>query len=137
MVSIPHREPFLFVPGAGQGDAHGYVVAARFSADNPYLADGTADPIVPRTFVLEALAQASAVLAHQSFEATQSGVLALLKDAEFFGDVRCSDMVTMQVKHHRTFAKLWWYAAKAVRRDNGGETVIATAQIVVAHLGAA
>jgi 3-hydroxymyristoyl/3-hydroxydecanoyl-(acyl carrier protein) dehydratase len=133
VVSIPHREPFLFVKGDGQGDRQGFVIDAAFDKANPYVADGSDDPIVPRPLVLEALAQALAVLAHRDFDATQSGVLAMLKEAEFVRDVRCSDRVELHVKHHRTFAKLWWYAVRAV---TNGEPV-ASAQIVVAHLGAA
>jgi 3-hydroxymyristoyl/3-hydroxydecanoyl-(acyl carrier protein) dehydratase len=123
----------LFVHGDGQGDTSGFLIEARFDNSNPYIADGSDDPVVPRPIVLEALAQALAVLAHRSFDATQSGVLAMLKDAQFSDDVRCSDRVELHVKQQRHFAKLWWYAVRATRRDEQ----VASAQIVVAHLGAA
>ncbi len=133
MVPIPHREPFLFVSAGADADA----LFSRFDPTNPYIADGTADPIVPRTLLLESLAQGLAVVAHRSFESTQSGVLAMVRDADFFADIRCSDKIELVIKHQRTFAKLWWYVVRAMRHGEGDPTLVASAQVVVAHLGSA
>jgi 3-hydroxymyristoyl/3-hydroxydecanoyl-(acyl carrier protein) dehydratase len=133
VVPIPHREPFLFVSAGSDGEA----LFSRFEPSNPYIADGSADPIVPRTLVLESLAQGLAVVAHRSFESTQSGVLAMVRDAEFLGDIRCSDKVELRITHQRTFAKLWWYVVRALRHGEGEPTLVASAQVVVAHLGSA
>ena len=62
----------------------------------------------------------------------------MVRDAEFLADVRCSEKIELRITHQRTFAKLWWYVVRAVRHQGEGEpTLVASAQIVVAHLGSA
>lgn len=136
MVSvIPHREPFLFVSGVGEGDSKGFVIPAHFDPKNPYIADGSDDPVVPRPLVIEALAQALGMLAQRDFTSTQSGVLAVIKDCEITHDVRCSDALELRIVHRRTYSNLWWYRVQALAKRAGDLMSVATAQIIVAHLG--
>jgi 3-hydroxymyristoyl/3-hydroxydecanoyl-(acyl carrier protein) dehydratase len=136
MVSIiPHKPPFLFVTGVGEGDSKGFVIPATFDRKNPYIADGSDDPVVPRPLVLEALAQGIGMLAQRSFESTQNGVLAVIRDCEITADVRCSDRIELRVVHRRTYSNLWWYRVQGLKQKDGAFELVASAQIIVAHLG--
>jgi 3-hydroxyacyl-[acyl-carrier-protein] dehydratase len=132
--SIPHRDPFLFVV-QGEGDARDEngtpVVHARFDAKNPYVSDGSEDPVVPRMLVLEALAQAMAVVANRDYDKTQQGFLVMVRSVEFKGDVRCSDSLALSVKHTRTYANLVRYQTHACV----GGRVVCEAEIMAAHQG--
>jgi predicted hotdog family 3-hydroxylacyl-ACP dehydratase len=108
---LPHRPPFLFVREIVEADAHGLQIVADFPRDNPYVGDGP----VPRTLVVEALAQGMAAHARLSGKARdERGVLAMVKKVRFMASIDAGERVVVQVAFKRAFGKLLYYSCSAI-----------------------
>jgi 3-hydroxyacyl-[acyl-carrier-protein] dehydratase len=130
---LPHRFPFLLVDRVLSVTAGESIVAiknvtyneAHFVGHFPQL------PVMPGVLVVEALAQASGVLAWESAQAEEQGVtillLAGLEDVRFKQPVRPGDQLVLKsqlLKHRRS---VWRFRCVA----EVGELVVAEAEIVM------
>lgn len=128
--TIPHRAPFLFVGEIVRSGPPEVVVWARFDPKNPYVGQD----LVPRPLLVEAMAQAVGLHAADRLGPGQLGVLAMIRDVGFDGDVQGRDRVLLRATFQRTWGKVLWYRAVATRVEaDGGERSVSSAEIVVAY----
>lgn len=96
---LPHRYPFLLVDRILEIDLEkGYVLGLKNLTINEWFFQGhfPEAPIMPGVLILEALAQAGAVLVHLKGENKKIGVLLNIKNAKFRNPVRPGDTLYLK-----------------------------------------
>lgn len=100
---IPHREPFLFVDEVVEIEPGVRLVAKRFFPETESFFRGHFPdyPIVPGVVLVEAMAQASGILAFMSLDVKKrAGVIPLftgIEKARFRAPVRPNDTISIEV----------------------------------------
>jgi beta-hydroxyacyl-ACP dehydratase FabZ len=127
---LPHRYPFLMVDGVAEAGADRVLAYKNVSIGEPYFAGHFPGlPVMPGVLIVEALAQAGAILAHQagSFDpATQVVYFMTIESAKFRRPVRPGDRLDLEVVPVRKGTSVW--KLKGVARV--GEAVVAQAEFM-------
>jgi 3-hydroxyacyl-[acyl-carrier-protein] dehydratase len=101
---LPHRYPFLLIDKILAVDVeNGTIVAQKnVTINEPFFTGHWPDePIMPGVLILEAIAQAGAVLAHLRAVEDKTAVLLYIKNAKFRYPVRPGDVLIIHgVQHH-------------------------------------
>lgn len=101
---LPHRYPFLLIDKILSVDTDkGTIVAQKnVTINEPFFQGHWPDePIMPGVLILEAIAQAGAVLAHLRAVEDKTAVLLYIKNAKFRYPVRPGDILIIHgVQHH-------------------------------------
>lgn len=119
---LPHRYPFLLVDRVLDYDPGQFLTGIKnVSINEPFFTGHFPDnPVMPGVLVIEALAQAGAILAHLSTHTSpQDSVfyLASLDNAKFKQIVRPGDQMVLEIKvmsHKKSF---WKIAGQALVND--------------------
>ena len=96
---IPHRYPFLLVDRIVELDTeNGIVVGLKnLSINEPFFQGHFPDvPLMPGVLILEALAQAGAVLVHEKTDSKKLGVLLSINRAKFRKPARPGDQLFLR-----------------------------------------
>lgn len=96
---LPHRYPFLLVDKILEIDTEkGYILGQKNLTFNESFFQGHFPdaPIMPGVLILEALAQAGAVLLHLKEETTKTAVLLNVNNAKFRNPVRPGDILLLK-----------------------------------------
>jgi 3-hydroxyacyl-[acyl-carrier-protein] dehydratase len=113
---IPHRYPFLLLDRVLEATPHERIVAVRnISFSDPVLQGHFPDrPVYPGVLIVEAIAQAAAVLGHLSFAAGLSQcLLTEVSSARFRRQVVPGDVLTFDVRVVRRRTPFFWFEATA------------------------
>lgn len=119
MRMIPHRYPFLLIDRVVEIRAFERAVGIKNVTVNEPFFPGhfPTDPIMPGVLVIEAMAQAAAVLVVASLgpQAVGSGVYFMgIDNARFRRPVRPGDQLRLEVEVQRSKLGVWKFAGKAV-----------------------
>ena len=131
--SLPHRPPFLFVDGVLELEIGKRILAYKDLRPEEYFFTGhfPGNPIMPGVLQIEALAQAGAILCHESKlydTSKQFAVLAGVDGARFKRIVRPGDRLELEVEllaFRKVVAKL--KARAFVKGELASEAVILAA----------
>lgn len=110
---LPHRQPFLLVDRVIEMELGKSLVALKnVTYNEPFFAGHfPSRPVMPGVLMIEALAQASAILAYKSTNATpDDGTLYLfagIDNARFRRVVEPGDQLTLSVKVLRSKSGIW------------------------------
>ncbi|MGD0962063.1 MAG: 3-hydroxyacyl-ACP dehydratase FabZ [Methylomonas sp.] len=115
---LPHRYPFLLVDKVIECEPRGRLLAVKnvtynepfFQGHFPHL------PIFPGVLILEALAQATALLAAQSDETLGKGrtyYLAAIDNARFKRPVVPGDRLMLEIKYLKNKRNIWSFDCRA------------------------
>lgn len=131
---LPHRYPFLLVDRVLELDKGKRIVALKnVTVNEPFFPGHFPNqPIFPGVLILEALAQAAAVLSFVTMERKPSPdsvvYYAGIDNARFKRPVVPGDQLLLEVEILRTMRHIWRYAARA----RVGEALAAEAEILCA-----
>jgi 3-hydroxyacyl-[acyl-carrier-protein] dehydratase len=118
---LPHRAPFLMIDHVELIDGDRIVARKMVAADEPFLQGHfPGHPIMPGVLILEALAQAGAVLAARqcSFDpAHQAMYLMSIDKAKFRKPVFPGDILRLEVVPLRRGTSVWRMRGEAKVRD--------------------
>ncbi len=137
MVCLPHRYPFLLVDRVIDYKADEWLHAIKNVTVNEPFFQGhfPAHPVMPGVLILEALAQASGVLAQLSAEDSPSSnplfYLVKIDNAKFKQVVTPGDQIILQVKQKRRIRQMGLYDCQAVVDGK----VVASAEMMCAEKG--
>jgi beta-hydroxyacyl-ACP dehydratase FabZ len=130
MKILPHRYPFLMIDGVSEVNAEKVVAFKNVSIGEPYFAGHFPGlPVMPGVLIVEALAQAGAILANQagSFDpSTQVVYFMTIESAKFRRPVRPGDRLDLEVVPLRKGSSFW--KLKGVARV--AENVVAQAEFM-------
>jgi beta-hydroxyacyl-ACP dehydratase FabZ len=108
---LPHRYPFLMVDGVTEVGPERILAFKNVSANEPHFAGHFPElPVMPGVLVIEALAQAGAILAQQqgAFDPeTQLMYFVGIDRAKFRRRVRPGDRLDLEVLPLRTGTSIW------------------------------
>lgn len=111
---IPHRYPFLLIDRVLEAVPHERILAIKnLSFTDPALQGHfPGSPVMPGVLIVEAIAQAAAVLGHLSYEhgLTQC-YLTEVTSARFRRPVVPGDRMTLEVKVLKSRAPFYWFDA--------------------------
>jgi 3-hydroxyacyl-[acyl-carrier-protein] dehydratase len=113
---IPHRYPFLLIDRVLEAVAHERIVAIKnVSFSDPVLQGHfPGNPVFPGVMIVEAIAQAAAVLGHLSYEAGLTAcLLTEVSSARFRRQVVPGDVLTFDVRVARRRAPFFWFDTTA------------------------
>lgn len=105
---LPHRYPFLLIDKILDVDTDkGTIVAQKnVTINEPFFTGHWPDePIMPGVLILEAIAQAGAVLAHLRAVEDKTAVLLYIKNAKFRYPVRPGDVLIIHGEQHHFSSK--------------------------------
>ncbi len=137
MAFLPHRYPFLLVDRVIDFEVNEWLHAVKNVTINEPFFQGhfPSHPVMPGVLILEALAQASGVLAQLSSEDNPSAnplfYLVKIDKARFKKTVTPGDQVILQVKQKRRMRNMGIYDCQAVVDD----AVVASAEMMCAEKG--
>jgi len=127
---LPHRAPFLMIDHVEVLDGDRIVARKTVAADEPFLQGHfPGHPIMPGVLIVEALAQAGAVLAtrQRSFDpARQIVVLMAIDRAKFRKPVLPGDVLKLEVVPLRKGATVWKMRGEA----KVGDCLVAEAEFL-------
>jgi beta-hydroxyacyl-ACP dehydratase FabZ len=127
---LPHRYPFLMVDGATEVGPDRIVAFKNVTFNEPQFAGHFPGlPVMPGVLIVEALAQAGALLAHASgaFDpATQIVYFMTIEAAKFRSPVRPGDRLELEVEPLRKGSSVW--KLKGTARVGG--KVVASAEFM-------
>ena len=127
---LPHRAPFLMIDHVELLDGDRIVARKTVAADEPFFRGHfPGHPIMPGVLIIEALAQAGAVLAarHSSFDpARQIMVLMAIDKAKFRKPVLPSDILKLEVVPLRKGTAVWKMRGEA----KVGDSLVAEAEFL-------
>ncbi len=114
MQFLPHRYPFLLVDRVLECDQGKSLKAIKNVSFNEPFFQGhfPGEPIMPGVLILEALAQATGLLAFCSMPEEERNKLYMLvgiDKARFRGQVVPGDQLTLEVELKRTMRGIWMY----------------------------
>ena len=116
---LPHRYPFLLIDRVVDYAPGEYLVAVKnVSYNEPYFTGHfPVQPVMPGVLLLEAMAQATGVLACRTTDSQpEDGSLYLLvgiDKARFKRPVEPGDQVRIEVKLVRNMRNIWFFSAEA------------------------
>ena len=127
---LPHRYPFLLVDRVDEIGADRIVARKLVSRNEPFF-DGhfPGHPVMPGVLIIEALAQAGALLAAQSaaFDpATQVVYFMAIDNAKFRKPVIPGDVLTLEVVPLRKGGRIWKLRGEA----KVGDALVAEAELM-------
>ena len=132
---LPHRYPFLMidrviecVPGVS------LIALKNVSVNEPYFTGHFPQrPIMPGVLIIEAMAQATGILAFKTAEIMPSGgtiyYLAAVDNARFKQPVEPGDQLILEVKLARTVRGIWKFSGEA----KVGGKLVASADLMCAQ----
>jgi beta-hydroxyacyl-ACP dehydratase FabZ len=127
---LPHRYPFLMVDGVTEVGPERILAFKNVSFNEPHFAGHFPGlPVMPGVLIIEALAQAGAILAHHSgrFDPDKQVVYFMTIDnAKFRRPVRPGDRLELEVLPLRKGSTVWKMRGTA----RVGEQVVASAEFV-------
>lgn len=127
MACIPHRHPFLLIDRVLEAVPHERIVALKaVSFSDPALSGHfPGNPVMPGVLMVEAVAQAAAVLGHLSYEhGLSTCYLTEVSKARFRRQVTPGDVLRFDVKVIKRRRPFFWFEAEATVE---GETVLEVA----------
>lgn len=132
---LPHRYPFLLVDkvlACTPGEA--LVAVKNVSVNEPYFTGHfPRRPVMPGVLIIEALAQATGILAFKTAQATPASgtmyYLAAVDNARFKQPVEPGDQLILDVKLQRAVRGVWKFSGEA--KVDG--RVVASADLMCAH----
>jgi beta-hydroxyacyl-ACP dehydratase FabZ len=127
---LPHRYPFLLVDRVVEAESRQRIVAIKNVTHNEPFFPGhfPGDPVMPGVLIVEAMAQAAALLGFQDKKSRgESGLVVLmgLDKVRFRKPVRPGDELRLEVVVKRAGSKVWVAEGEA----RVGEALVASAQI--------
>jgi 3-hydroxyacyl-[acyl-carrier-protein] dehydratase len=129
---LPHRYPFLMVDGVTEVGPEKILAYKNVSFNEPHFAGHFPGlPVMPGVLIVEALAQAGAILAHQqkAFDPDKQIVYFMTIDsAKFRRPVRPGDRLELEVSPLRTGSSVWKLKGTA----RVGDQVVASAEFTAA-----
>ena len=129
---LPHRYPFLMVDGVSEVGPDRILAFKNVSFNEPHFAGHFPGlPVMPGVLIVEALAQAGAILAHQNgaFDPdTQVVYFMTIDSAKFRRPVRPGDRLELEVSPLRKGTSVWKLKGTA----RVGEQVVASAEFTAA-----
>ena len=127
---LPHRAPFLMIDHVELLDGDRIVARKTVAADEPFFRGHfPGHPIMPGVLIIEALAQAGAVLAarHSSFDPNrQIMVLMAIDKAKFRKPVLPGDILKLEVVPLRKGIAVWKMRGEA----KVGDSLVAEAELL-------
>ena len=111
---IPHRHPFLLIDRVLEAKAHEFIVATKCVSMADQILQGhfPGNPVVPGVLIVEAAAQACAVLGHLSYDAGLSAcLLTEVSAARFRRPVIPGDVMRFEVRVLKRRAPFFWFDA--------------------------
>lgn len=121
---LPHRYPFLLIDRVMDYEPHQYIHALKNVTINEHFFAGhfPDHPVMPGVLIIEAMAQAAAVLAHFSIEKGPSGRLyyyfAGIDDFRFKRPVVPGDQLVLEIKLLRLMRGVAKFAGRAMVGEN-------------------
>jgi 3-hydroxyacyl-[acyl-carrier-protein] dehydratase len=134
---LPHRYPFLLVDRVLSMELGVSIVAMKnVSINEPFFPGHFPHhPVMPGVLIIEAMAQAAAILSFKSSNAKPTNdsiyYFAGIDNARFKKPVLAGDQLVLKVKIERTMRGLWKYSAQAMVDD----AVVASADLMSALKG--
>ena len=116
---LPHRYPFLLIDRVVDYELSTYLRAIKNVTVNEGLFNGHFPdrPVFPGVLILEAIAQASAILASESMEQHPEGniifLFAGIDKARFKRQVEPGDQLQIEVRETQYKSKIWRYKGEA------------------------
>lgn len=109
---LPHRYPFVMIDRVLECEPGKRVVALRnVSINEPYfIGHFPGDPVMPGVLIVEAMAQAGAILAHESgtFDPAKHAVYFIgIDGVRFRRAVRPGDQLIIEVESLRSGSRVW------------------------------
>jgi 3-hydroxyacyl-[acyl-carrier-protein] dehydratase len=132
MQYLPHRFPFLLVDRVELIEPGVRIVALKnVSINEPFFPGHFPNrPVMPGVLILEAMAQAAAILSFKSAdrkpEADSVYYFVGIDNARFKKPVEPGDQLRLEVHFERSIKSIWKYSAKA----RVGEDVVAVADLM-------
>lgn len=117
---IPHRYPFLLIDRVLEASPNERIVALKnVSMTDPVLQGHfPGNPVVPGVLIVEAMAQAAAVLGHLSYEqGLTTCYLTEVQSARFRKPVVPGDTMRFEVKVAKRRPPFFWFEAQALVDD--------------------
>ncbi len=111
---IPHRHPFLLIDRVLEASAHERIVATKnVSLSDPVLQGHfPGNPVMPGVLIIEACAQATAVLGHISYDAGLTiCLLTEVTAARFRRPVVPGDVLRIEATVQKRRAPFFWFDA--------------------------
>jgi 3-hydroxyacyl-[acyl-carrier-protein] dehydratase len=135
MEFLPHRYPFLLVDRVIETDKSGYLLALKnVSFNEPYFQGHFPEqPIMPGVLILEAMAQATGLLAFSALSENHKTKLYMLvgiDKARFRGQVVPGDQLKLEIRLKRNMRGIGMYECKAMVDDKlvAGAEMMCSAQ---------
>lgn len=134
---LPHRYPFLMVDRVTDYAPGRYLTALKnVSINEPYFQGHfPIKPVMPGVLILEALAQATGLLAfkteeHQGVNQDKQRMYLLVSidQARFRRQVEAGDQLRLHVEHQRTVRGIWRFSGQA----HVGDELCASAELMCA-----
>jgi 3-hydroxyacyl-[acyl-carrier-protein] dehydratase len=132
---LPHRYPFLLIDRVLACMPGDFLVALKnISVNEPYFVGHfPRRPVMPGVLIIEALAQATGILAFKTVKATPASgtmyYLAAVDNARFKQPVGPGDQLMLEVKLQRAVRGVWKFSGEAKVDDK----VVASADLMCAH----
>jgi 3-hydroxyacyl-[acyl-carrier-protein] dehydratase len=132
---LPHRYPFLLIDRVTDYEPGKYLVALKnVSINEPHFQGHfPIKPVMPGVLILEALAQATGLLAFKTEEhrginqdKKQLYLFVGIDQARFRHQVEPGDQLRLRVEHIRTVRGIWKFAAEA----HVGDELCASAELM-------
>ncbi len=118
MSLIPHRYPFLLIDKVVELKANDSIIAVKNVTVNEPQFTGhfPSKPIMPGVLIIEAMAQASAILVARSLEPKEGREVYFMSidSAKFRKVVEPGDTVYIHAKIEQSRAHVWKFSAKAM-----------------------
>lgn len=113
---LPHRPPFLLLDRVVEMSADKIVAIKNVTMNEPFFVGHfPGHPVMPGVLIVEALAQAAAVLALWQAEGKMQGVyLAAVESAKFRKPVTPGDQLRLEVTPLRRGSTFWKFAGNAI-----------------------
>jgi len=132
---LPHRDPFLLVDEVVDYNAGEYIIAIKnVSVNEPFFPGHFPQrPVFPGVLIMEALAQATGLLAFKTQGKTPDGsslyYFAAIDNCRFKQPVQPGDQLFLEVKLLTTKRNIWKFSAEA--KVDG--KVVASAELMCAE----
>jgi beta-hydroxyacyl-ACP dehydratase FabZ len=129
---IPHRYPFLLIDRVLDAVPNEYIIATKnVSFADPVLQGHfPGNPVFPGVLIVEAMAQAAAVLGHLSYEhGLNTCYLTEVENARFKKPVVPGDMLKFDVKVIKRRPPFFWFEAQCLVDGEAVATVKLSAYI--------
>lgn len=117
MKLLPHRYPFLLIDRVLEAAPNDHIVAVKnVSASDPFLQGHfPGNPVVPGVLIVEAIAQAAAVLGHLSYEnGLSTCYLTEVQSARFRKPVVPGDVMRFEAKVVKRRPPFFWFDAQCL-----------------------